>query len=357
MAVHRLFWSLESLNELKAKGYGVGQLKWKSPSEYRSIVYNQSGFDVDSNTVRTDHAILRLSGIGDLDVDYHRELPVGATIKQVILKYEKSGKWHASIIVDQQPDYPDKPPASDIDLEDTVGIDLGITSFIHDSDGGSLPPLNETEDRERIEKRHRSLSRKLHGSNNWEKARQGLAVAYERLSNRRTDYREKLAHAYTTHYDAVFLEDLHVRGMLEQDWNGRNIAAMSWRKTIQAFERHGEKNGCHVETVPPEGTTKRCAQCDVESQKRLWIREHSCPACGFEEHRDRNSVYNIQKLGLEELGIDYNDDELLGLGEAEGTPAETVFPAGSDPGSVVGSGAELVKHVGETGSRGSPVPR
>lgn len=337
MAVRRLFWSLKALSELKEKGYKVGRLKWKSPAEYRSIVYNQSGFDVDSNTGRTDHATLRLSGIGDLDLAYHRELPAEATIKQVILKHEKSGKWHASAIVDLDLDYPEKPPVEAIRPDDTVGIDLGILAFVHDSNGVAIPPLDERDDCERIENRPRALSRKDHGSNNWEKARRKLAAAYERVSNRRKDYREKLAHAYTTQYDAVFLEDLHVRDMLEQDTSGRNIAAMSWRGTIQAFKRHGEKHGCHVLTVPPAGTTKRCARCDAESKKALWVREHSCPACGFGADRDRNSACNVKKRGLEELGVDYEVDEVLGLGEAEGTPAETVFPAGSDPASILDS--------------------
>lgn len=337
MAIRRIFWSLKALRKLKSKGYNVGRLKWKPKSEYRSIVFNQSGFGVDSNTGRTDHAILSLSGIGDIELDFHQELP-NAKIKQVILKQEKSGKWYASIVTNDDPEYPEKPSVDDIRPEDTVGIDLGILSFVHDSNGEAFPPLDETDDRERIEKRHRSVSRKEYGSNNWENARRKLAEAYERVSNKRKDYREKLARAYTTRYDAVFLEDLNVRGMLEQDRNGRNIASMSWHETIQTFKRHGEKNGCHVLTVPPDGTTKRCARCDVETKKELWVRELSCPSCGFEEDRDKNAAYNVQKLGLDELDVDYQVDDLLGLGEAEGTPAETVFPAGSDPALVLGNG-------------------
>lgn len=78
--------------------------------------------------------------------------------------------------------------------------------------------------------------------------------------------------------------------------------------------------------MPPEGTTKRCAKCGVESAKSLWVREHSCPACRFEADRDRNAAFEVQKLGLDELGIDYEIDELLGLGETEATPAETALP-------------------------------
>jgi phage terminase large subunit GpA-like protein len=39
----------------------------------------------------------------------------------------------------------------------------------------------------------------------------------------------------------VFLEDLDVKAMTEDDGNSRNVASMSWRQTIQAFKRHGKK--------------------------------------------------------------------------------------------------------------------
>jgi len=356
MAVRRIFSSLSVLKSLKSKRYKVGELKWKSPREFRSIVFNQSGFDVDSNTGRTEHATLELSKLGTMDVDYHRPIPEDGTIKEVRLKEEKSGKWYASVVVDHNPEYPDKPAVKNIQLEDTVGIDLGILKFTHDSDGTAVTPLDESEDRERIEKRHRALSRKEHDSANWENARVKLAEAYETLSNKRKDCIEKLAGSYTTQYDAVFLEKLNVREMLKQDSNGRNIASMSWSDAIKTFKRHGDKNGCHVVTVPPEGTTKRCARCDGESNKALWVREHSCPGCGFETDRDENASYNVLKLGLDKLGIEYEVDAIVGLGEAESTPAETALPTGADVNDNSSFRVVPAKRVVETGSHGSGDP-
>lgn len=346
MAVRRIYWAEDALEALEDRGYEVGELNWKSPHEFRSVVYNQSGFDVDSNTGRVDHARLELSKIGTFDLEYHRELPDDADIKQVVLKQEKSGKWFVSIVVDTEPDYPEPPEPDTIKPKDTVGIDLGILSFAHDSNGVVVTPPDVSEDLRRIEKRHRELSRKKHGSNNWENARRKLAEAYEDVRNTFEDFREKLAHSYTTQYDAVFLEDLNIRGLLRLSTNGRNIALMSWFETIQTFERHGRKNGCHVETVPPEGTTKQCAKCGVESRKPIWVREHSCPACGFEADRDQNAAFKVQKLGLEKLGIEYSLTEVLGLGEAEDTPAETA--------TAVDSVTVSARRVVETGSHAPP---
>jgi putative transposase len=327
MAVRRIKNGESVLDSLKERGFNVGTLKWKRPREYRSITYNQSGFDVDSNTGRTGHAVVNFSKIGRFHVNYHRPLPSKADINEVILKKQKTGDWTVSIVVTYDADYPEKPEVEDIDVQDTVGIDLGITKFVHDSENRAFARLDEHDGRERIEKRHRSLSRKQHDSANWSKARKSLARAYEQLKNRREDYREKLAHWYTREYDAVFLEDLNVASMTQQDRNARNIAAMSWRATLQAFERHGKKNGCHVVLVDPVGTTKQCANCGVETEKPLWVREHSCPSCEFTADRDHNASLEIHQRGLEQLGVEFKQSE-LGLGQSEVTSVETGVTAG-----------------------------
>lgn len=231
---------------------------------------------------------------------------------------------------------------------DTVGIDVGISKLVHDSDGRAITPIDESLTWRRIERRHRNLSRKECGSNNWEKTRQKLAAAYEHLRNKREDLQEKLAAWYTSRYDAVFLEDIHVQNMLERDRNSKPVSSMSWRKLIDAFERHGAKNGCHVRTVSPAGTTKQCAQCGVATEKPLWVREHACPACGFETDRDQNAALVIQRRGLDEHGINTVTDRRLGMGDAEGTPAETVLP--TETGVINEFTTASAKHVIETGS-------
>jgi putative transposase len=327
MAVRRIKNSETVLESLEKRGFNVGQLKWKSPREYRSIKYNQSGFDVDSNTGRTDHATVEFTKIGTFHLDYHRPLPGNAAINEIILKKQKTGDWTVSIVVEYDANYPEKPAVEDIAVEDTVGIDLGITKFVHDSENRAFARLDEAADRERVEKRHRLLSRKQHESENWDKARRSLAQAYERLKNRREDYREKLAHWYTREYDAVFLEDLDVASMTQQDTNARNIAAMSWYETVQAFKRHGEKNGCHVVLVDPAGTSKQCANCGVATDKPLWVREHACPSCGFTADRDHNASLEIHQRGLKQLGVAFEQSE-LGLGQSESPSVETGVTVG-----------------------------
>mgnify|MGYP006293846195 CR=1 FL=1 len=307
-------------------------------------LYYQSGFDVDSNTGRTDHATVDFSKIGCFHLTYHRPLPEDSSIKQIHLKKQKAGKWTVSIVVDYDSGCPEKPAVENIDSENCVGIDLGIRSFVHDSDGKAVDRLDLSDDQERLEREQRSLSRKQHGSKNWERQRCRVGEVHQRMTNRKDDFKHKLAHFYTREYDAVFVEDLDVRGMLEADGNARNKAEVGWRDFIRVLKHHGEKNGCHVKEVEPRGTTKECASCGVSTWKPIWKREHSCPACGFELDRDWNASVNVLSRGLNTLGVVHS----------ESTPVETATAVDSvsvSASRVVETGSPALKEPPKAASR------
>ena len=241
----------------------------------------------------------------EIPIRLHRDIPDEDIIKHVTVKQEATGAWYASFSVDH--DEPEKPAVEDIDPDDTVGIDLGVLNFIHDSDGRSIDRLDLSDERERLKREQRSLSRKQYESNNWHKQRQRVAEIHLEMRNKKRDYKHKLAHAYTTEYDAVAVEDLDVKSMLETDENAQNKAEVGWRDFIRILKHHGRKHGCHVVEVEPEGTTKECASCGVESEKPLWVREHSCPTCGFTLDRDFNASLNVLSRSLVKLGVGHSE--------------------------------------------------
>ncbi len=115
------------------------------------------------------------------------------------------------------------------------------------------------------------------------------------------------------------VEDIDVKGTLESPRNSRNTASAAWNTFTDMLEYKCEREGTHFVGVEPEGTTKECANCGVETDKPLWMREHSCPACGFEADRDANAAWNILSRGLTDPGV----------GHSEETPVETALPAGT----------------------------
>ncbi|WP_323677371.1 transposase [Halorubellus sp. PRR65] len=307
--VERLFDNLKGLSKLKENGYSVGQLNWKPPREFRSFTYSQSGFKLDKKGGQT---VLSLSKLADIPIRLHRFIPDDAKLKQVTVKKEPTGEWFATFGVEMDREPPEPPETP----ERCVGIDVGILKYAHDTDGTAVGSLDLSDERERLEREQRSLSRKEHGSNNYEKQRRRVAECHADLRRKRRDFLHKLSAYYAREYDLVAVEDLNVRGMMESPSNSRNTASAAWRTFFSLLEYKCKHEGTHFVAVNPRGTTKECASCGVSTEKPLWVREHSCPSCGFEADRDANAAWNILSRGLEDVGV----------GHSEGTPVETALP-------------------------------
>jgi putative transposase len=284
------------------------------------VAYQSEGYDVDQNTGRNDRAMLTLSKIGTMPIHTHREIPNTDAIKRVVLKKERTDEWFACLVIERADgDLPEKPSPAKIDQTDGIGIDLGILSYLHTSDDLSVDPLDLTDEYERYARAQRSLDRKEHGSNNWEQQRRKVARAKRRIKRRVIDYQHKLSTWLVQKYDVVAVEDLDVKPMLETSQSAKNKQDAAWSRFIRLLQYKGDLYGTHVIPVDPAGTTKECSECGVETHKPIWIREHSCPACGHTEDRDLNAAKNILDRGLKQLFS-------LGQGLAESTPVQTALP-------------------------------
>ncbi|PSQ48951.1 transposase [Halobacteriales archaeon SW_7_65_23] len=314
--VMRIAKNINALGKLKQQGYTVGELRWKSPREFRSFTYNQSGFELDKKGGQT---VVSLSKLADIPIELHRPLPDDATVKEVTLKKEKTGEWFAIFGIEMDTEPPAKPSLDEIAAENIVGIDVGILKYAHDTDGTAVESLDLTDERDRLEREQRNLSRKAYESNNWEKQRRRVAECHLRIKQKRRDFLHKLSNYYAQEYELLAVEDLDTKEMLESPGNSRNIASAAWNTFTSMLETKCEREGTHFVEVNPAGTTKECANCGVETDKPLWVREHSCPACGLEADRDANAAWNILSRGLSKLGV----------GHSEATPVETALPTGT----------------------------
>jgi len=337
-AVTQIHSDLETLQERRENGYNVGQLKWQGKGEFRSVSYNQPRrWNVDHNTGDDRFVRLRLEKIGWFKIRADRNVPSKDEIDEIILKKESTGEWYVSIVTTVE-NTPEKPPPSEIDPEDCVGVDLGITSYIHTSENLSVDTLDLSDEYDRYAREQRKLDRKEHGSNNWEKQRQRVARAKRQVKRKVEDFQHKLTTWLVQECDVVAVEDLDVKPMMETSQSAKNKQDAAWSRFIELLEYKGELHGTHVETVEPRGTTKECSVCGVETDKPIWVREHSCPACGHEEDRDLNASKNILNRGLRHLGA----------GRSESTPVQTALPTLTPQREVVSA-----KRVVEAGSPGA----
>ncbi len=327
--VERLYTNLSRLKDAKDAGRKVGLLKWKGLAEYRSFTYRQSGFELKNTSGQT---VLRLSKIGEIPVHFHRDIPENATIKQVTVKKEPTGEWFATFGVEMDHEPPEPPE----NPERCVGIDVGILKYVHDTDGTAVGSLDLSHERERLQREQRKLARKQHGSSNYEKQRRCVAECHADLRRKRRDFLHKLSDYYAQEYDLVAVEDLNVAGMMQFDSNSRNRASAAWGTFLRMLEYKCERDGTHFIPVPPRNTTKECAACGVKTNKQLWVREHSCPSCGFTADRDWNAAWNILRRGIKKLGA----------GRSKSTSVETALPTGTT--------SVPAKRVRQTTSGGQP---
>ena len=242
--------------------------------------------------------------------------------------------------------------------EKCVGIDVGILKYAHDSDGTAVEGPDLSDERERLEREQRKLSRKQHGSANYRKQQRVIAWRHADLKRKRRDFLHKLSAYYAREYDLVAVEDPDAKGLMELPSNSRNRAGAAWGTFLRMLEYKCEREGTHFVPVDPQGTTKECSNCGVETKKPLWVREHSCPSCGFEADRDLNAAYNILSRGLDQVGVVHSDSmssERASLSRDHERreapferPVETALPTGPD--------SVPAKRVIETGSPSSARP-
>ncbi|WP_273837607.1 transposase [Halococcus sp. PRR34] len=308
--IHR---DLKILREHRESGRKVGRLKWQGAGEFRSVAYQSEGFNVN-HTTGHDFGTLTLSKIGDIRVRAHRDLPDTENVKRAVLKKERTGAWFACFVVEAYE--LEKPEPDTIEPTECVGVDLGILSYIHTSDDCSVDCLNLSDEYDQYAREQRSLKRKECGSANWEKQRQKVARAKRRIRRKVLDFQHKLSTWLAREYDLVAVEDLNVKPMLETSQSAKNKQDAAWSRFLNLLEYKGDLYGTHVVRVDARGTTKECSECGVETSKPLWVREHSCPACGHTEDRDLNAAKNILSRGLKQIGV----------GRSESTPVQTVLP-------------------------------
>ncbi|MGE5444887.1 MAG: RNA-guided endonuclease InsQ/TnpB family protein, partial [Ignavibacteriales bacterium] len=179
-----------------------------------------------------------------------------------------------------------------------VGIDVGIESFLVDSDGVVVEnPKFFRESEKLLKRRQRSLCRKIKGSANRTQARVLVSKAHEKVANQRKDFLHKTANYYVENFKSIYVEDLKIRNMIKNTHLSKSIADVAWGMFFSFLSSKVVETEKRVDRVPPKGTTVDCFSCGFPVSKSLQIRVHRCPNCHFKVPRDLNSALNIHWLG------------------------------------------------------------
>jgi len=303
---YRLFSNLSALRVLKSNKRKVGRLRFKGKGWFKTINYNQSGFELVKTNNRYDK--LHLSKIGDIKILVHRE--VIGNIKQVTIK-KSLGKWYASLVSDAK--------IGMICGDKVLGIDLGINSFIVDSENNRVAnPLNYNKHLVLLKEAHRNLSRKKRGSNNGLKSKIHLNKLYEKINNCRYDFLHKTSTDMIKKSKILCVEKLNIKKMMEQKYyNAKNMADSSFGEFVNLLTYKAESAGCKLIMIDPKNTTKMCSNCKSIKEMKLYERTYECPECGLVLDRDYNSAINILNKGLVRANVENNSSVIEELSEKQ----------------------------------------
>lgn len=187
-----------------------------------------------------------------------------------------------------------------------VGLDLGIKDLIVTSSGEKFENRKFLKNGEKkIVHLQRVLSKRKKGGRNREKARLKLAIAYEKLGNRRKDYLHKLTTRIVKENDVICIEDLNVSGMLKNHSLAKSVADCSFSMIRSMLSYKCDWYGRKLIVVDRwSPTSKRCNHCGhVMPSMALNVREWVCPKCGVHHDRDVNAAKNILDEGLRLLDV------------------------------------------------------
>ncbi|MGN5240467.1 RNA-guided endonuclease InsQ/TnpB family protein [Rhodococcus sp. SJ-3] len=231
--------------------------------------------------------------MGELKVAWSRELPSEPSSVSIIK--DAAGRYFVSFVVETTDE-----PLSECDTE--VGIDLGLATFAVLSDGKVIesPRFFRRAER-RLRRAQQNLSRKDKGSKNRAKARLEVVRAHARVADARSGW----AHTHSTmivrENQAVFVEDLCVKGVARTRL-AKSVHDAGWGMFTRLLEEKAARYGrvlVKVDRWFP--SSQLCSACGrVDGSKPLSVREWTCRGCGVVHDRDVNAARNILAAGRAE---------------------------------------------------------
>lgn len=291
-----------------SNGKKSGKPRFKGVGRYRSFTFPQMKQDCIQGK------FIKLPTFGLVKLIQHRPLPDGFKIKTATITHKVDG-WYVVLSLEDasvpelSPDLPE--------MENTIGIDVGLKSFLVDNSGVEVAiPQYYRKAEKRLKRLQRSLSRKKKGSNRRQKAIKRVGKAHLKVSNTRKDFHYKTAKKLLFKGKHVAHEKLNIKGLAKSKL-AKSVNDAGWSQFLQILSIKAERAGLLAIAVNPSGTSQDCSNCGQRVPKKIQDRWHSCPNCGCSLDRDHNAAINIKHraVGHSVLKAQATPDAIAGITE------------------------------------------
>ena len=318
---------LDSYKRFFVNGSGFPKFKSKNDNQH------SCRFPSEAISSKNDYSTFKLTLIKQLkDIKFSCSKEYTAylnkhktNIRSATLIKNKSGNYFLSILVDG--DLMKQLPNP---INDFIGIDLGIKTFIVDSKGNEYENIKTKRNNEKkLAKLNRELSRKEKGGKNRDKARVKLARFHEKLNNKKQEYLHYVSNKLLNENQVIAMEDLNIKGMMQNHHLARAIQELSlYDFKSKMLYKAQWYNRYVIEVGRYFASSKLCHKCGYKNVNlTLSDREWICPQCGAKHNRDHNAAINIENEGIKIF------NNKIGHRLPESTPLDTSEYAVSELGN------------------------
>ena len=270
----------------------------------------------DSESLASTKGTIELPKIGRIKAILHRRF-VGEVGTVTIVK-EPSGKYYASVLVDDGVEH----PKTDVISEDrTAGCDAGIkTALVVSYPDGTVKKFDNhhrlTKGLKRLKIEQKILARKkvsfVEQSNSegktfqqrlpskgYCKQREKISKIHEYIRHCRLNDIHQISHtlANDNQVTSYVIEDLNIKGMVKNHKLARAILDVGIGNLYRCLEYKLKTNGKNlIKADRFYPSSKRCCVCGHRHQGlTLKDREWQCEVCGQEHDRDECAAKNLAK--------------------------------------------------------------
>ncbi len=263
------------------------------PSYHSRIQTKQTFYLPNQGTIAIENHYLHVPFVGTIKM---RKTSNFSHIYGVSIEKTNTNKYFAICHVEKS-----RKPQKE--KKGVIGIDVGLSVFLTDSNGITIPnPRYLEQSLRKMRREQRKLSRRVYQSNNYKRQRLKVAKLYERITNQRNDFLHKLSIRLIRANRTICIETLKVKEMLQRKRLSKSILSISWSKFFQFLDYKGKWYGTTIIRVPTEFPSSQiCSNCGYQNieTRDLRVRRWICPNCLQLHERDQNAAINILNKGLE----------------------------------------------------------